>query len=239
MAEAAAMAYQRASRNFFVSRANLRLTETQLATQLPNAQVVRNPFLVSYQEPVPWPAPDGTTRLACVARLEPGSKGQDLLFEVLGQQKWRDRPLEVKLFGGGANRRALVALSQMLRLNNVKFGGFESDVRSIWANHHALVLPSRHEGLPLSLVEAMLCGRPAIVTDVAGNAELVEDNVSGYIAAAPTLALLDEALERAWSGREDWSLVGAAAAARVRQLVPADPAAVFAADLLSLAAAPL
>jgi glycosyltransferase involved in cell wall biosynthesis len=235
VAEAAAIAYTRASRNYFVSKANLRLTETQVATELPNARVVRNPFLVPFDSCVPWPDhPDERTKLACVARLEPASKGQDILFEVLDQPQWRMRPLEITLFGGGANHRRLVALSQMLNLSRVNFGGFVSDVRSIWATHHALVLPSRHEGLPLSLVEAMLCGRPAIVTDVAGNAELVEDNVTGFVAAAPTASLFDEALERAWARRSEWPAIGAAAARSVRQIMPADPAATFAEDLLTL-----
>ena len=69
-------------------------------------------------------------------------------------------------------------------LEKVTYGGFTEDVESIWASHHALVLPSRSEGLPLVVVEAMLCGRPAIVTDVAGNAELIQDGVSGFVAAA-------------------------------------------------------
>jgi glycosyltransferase involved in cell wall biosynthesis len=156
------------------------------------------------------------------------------LFDVLGQPKWRTRPLQVTLFGGGGNYRGLVALSQMLDLTTVGFGGFVSDVRSIWATHHALVLPSRHEGLPLSLVEAMLCGRPAIVTDVAGNTELVEDNVTGFVAAAPTPSLFDDALERAWDRRSEWPVIGAAAARSVRQVIPADPAATFADDLMTL-----
>jgi glycosyltransferase involved in cell wall biosynthesis len=107
-------------------------------------------------------------------------------------------------------------------------------VGSIWASHHALVLPSRYEGLPLSLVEAMLCGRPSIVTNVSGNTELLEDNVTGFVAAAPMPTFLDEALERAWARRADWQAIGAAAARQVRELVPSDPAGVFADELLAL-----
>jgi glycosyltransferase involved in cell wall biosynthesis len=233
-AATAAVAYRGACRNFFVSNANLRLTETQIASTLPNARVVRNPFLVPYDVVVPWPADDRTTKLACVARLEPGSKGQDILFEVLRQSKWRDRPLEVTLFGGGDSAKSLRALKHLFDVRNVHFAGFVPDVPSIWASHHALVLPSRHEGLPLSLVEAMLCARPAIVTDVAGNAELVDDNVTGFVAAAPTPYFLDEALERAWSRRAEWRALGAAAARSVRDAVPPDPAATFARELLRL-----
>jgi glycosyltransferase involved in cell wall biosynthesis len=116
----------------------------------------------------------------------------------------------------------------------VRFGGFVPDVHRIWADYHALVLPSRYEGLPISLVEAMLCGRPSIVTNVSGNPELLEDNVTGFVAAAPTAALLDEAMERAWTRRAEWPAMGVAAAEQVRRRVPPDPAAVFADQLLEL-----
>jgi hypothetical protein len=44
----------------------------------------------------------------------------------------------------------------------------------------------------------------------------------------------DEALERAWDRRADWPEIGSLAARHVRELVPADPASVFADELLNL-----
>ena len=117
----------------------------------------------------------------------------------------------------------------------VAFRGHVSDIRGIWCGHHALVLPSRYEGLPLALVEAMLCGRPAIVTDVAGNAELLEDGVTGFVAAAATARHLGEALERAWARRADWREIGEAAAVAVRRQVPEDPPLDFARRLVEVA----
>ena len=66
--------------------------------------------------------------------------------------------------------------------------------------------------MPLSVVEAMLCGRPCIVTDVAGNRELIRDNVNGFLAKAPTVELLDEAMNRAWENRHRLREMGEAAA---------------------------
>jgi glycosyltransferase involved in cell wall biosynthesis len=172
--------------------------------------------------------------LGYVARLEPISKGQDILFQVLRAEKWRKRELEVTLYGNGSSRRTLLALKEMYELTNVKFGGFSSNVEELWSQCHALVLPSRFEGLPLALVEAMLCGRPAIVTDVSGNAELIEDNVNGFVARAPKPAFLDEALERAWNRRQDWYQMGQQAAQHVRQFVPPDPPSVLTQKLLAL-----
>src|SRR5262249_2240647 len=72
-----------ALRCYFVSRANLRLVEKQIGAELCNAEIVRNPFNIDFNTSLPWPssAEDGEIRLACVGRLDPGAKGQDLLLE--------------------------------------------------------------------------------------------------------------------------------------------------------------
>ena len=115
------------------------------------------------------------------------------------------------------------------------FAGHVGDVAGIWRTHHALLLPSRYEGLPLALVEAMLCGRIGIVTDIAGNTEVLEDDVTGFVAASPTTGHLDDALERAWVRRDAWREMGRAAARSIREHVPRDPAAAYAEKILNLA----
>lgn len=228
-----AAGYEAARACYFVSERNLESTQMQLATTLPQAQVVRNPFAVSYGASVPWPQSD-EYKLACIGRLDPVAKGQDILFEVLSQNKWRERPLQVSLFGDGPYKQSLQRLQRFYKLNNVNFAGSARDIEAVWAQHHALVLPSRYEGLPLVVVEAMLCARPCIVTDVAGNAEILEDNVSGFVAAAPHTQFLDEALERAWQRRHEWQQMGERAANRVRECVPPDPPEAFANELKQL-----
>jgi len=235
-AERLIAAYQGACRAFFVSQRNRLLLETQLGIRLQNTQVVRNPFNVRWEASVPWPAESDGWKLACVARLEPPAKGQDLVAQVLASDAWRSRPVSLSLLGTGPMEQGLRRLVLRLGLEDrVRFAGQVSDIEQLWAAHHALVLPSRYEGLPLALVEAMLCARPAIVTDVAGNTELVEDGKTGFVAAAPTAQHLNEAMERAWARRRDWQTMGVAAQLRARSEVPANPAEVFAEELLQLA----
>ena len=95
-----------------------------------------------------------------------------------------------------------------------------------------LVLPSRAEGLPLALVEAMLCARPAVVTDVGGNAELCVDGETGFVAAAPAVSLLEQTLERAWNHRHEWQSMGTAARTRAERLIPIDPIGDFCREIL-------
>ena len=224
-------AYAGAQFVWFVSEHNKRLTEEQLAMPLPQARIVGNPFLVPWQERSDWPGGENL-RLACVGRLLPREKGQDIVLRVLAREKWRARPLSVTFFGSGDHRQGLADTADYLGLSSVRFGGYVEDVARIWDDHHGLLLPSHCEGLPLVLVEAMLSGRVPVVTDVAGNPEVVEDGVTGFIASAPSDDAVDEALERAWQARASWREIGRAAAASIRRQVPQDPGADAAAMIL-------
>jgi glycosyltransferase involved in cell wall biosynthesis len=228
-------AYTSADAAYFVSEHNLRLTEEQLGCDVPRAEVVRNPYLVPWAPREDWPCDEERAHLACVGRLYAAEKGQDLLLRVLARNKWRARPLQVSFFGSGPHSAAIQRLADYLGLTSVSFRGFESNVSSIWDTHQGLILPSRAEGLPLVLVEAMLSGRVPIVTDVAGSREVVDDNVTGFLAATPTEDSLDEAMKRAWQRRDEWRAIGCTAAERIRSLVPPDPGEDFATRLLELA----
>lgn len=222
---------------FFVAERNRRLFETQWGIRLERAEIVRNPFKVKVTSALAWPSDNSIVRLACVARHDPVCKGQDLLMEVLAQPKWRDRPFLLSLFGDGERSRSIHHLADRLNLaNQLIFHGHVDSIEDIWRNHHVLVLPSRHEGLPLALVEAALCGRPAVVTDVGGNSDLTADGISGFLAAAPTAACIDDALERAWTRRDEWPSIGQAARERAMEIIPADPIGTFSKRLLELAA---
>jgi glycosyltransferase involved in cell wall biosynthesis len=234
-AERLAESYEKASRTYFVSEAILELTRRQFGTPLLGARVIRNPFNVSYQARPAWPSSDADQlSLACVARLDAGTKGQDLLLEVLSLPHWRERRVRVSLVGRGGNERILRRRTEHFKLTSVDFLGFQANIEEVWSKHHALILPSRQEGMPLALVEAMLCGRPGIVTDIGGSRELLRDGVNGFLADAPTVKALDEAMTRAWDSRHFLKEMGKAAAVDVRQWVSADPSEDFAHELISL-----
>jgi glycosyltransferase involved in cell wall biosynthesis len=219
-----------ALRCYFVSDANRRIAEKQIGCELLNAEVVRNPFNVDFGASPPWPAleRDGELQFACVGRLEPVGKGQDILFEILAEPRWATRNWRLRLYGDGVNRGGLESWARRLGLTErVVFEGYVADVEKIWSLNHVLVMPSRIEGLPLALIEAMLCGRPVVATEVAGG-ELIEEGVTGFLAEAPTVGCVGNALERFWARREEAREIGATAAEKIRHLVPTDPARVFA-----------
>jgi glycosyltransferase involved in cell wall biosynthesis len=226
-----------ARRCFFVSDANRCIAEKQIGCELPNAEVIRNPFNVRFDASPPWPPLGGDDQwhFACVARLEPPGKGQDILFEVFADRAWATRNWRLHMYGEGENRGTLQWLAERLGLaDRVVFEGHVADIEQIWSQNHALVMPSRIEGLPLAVIEAMLCERPVVATDVAAS-EVVEDGVSGFLADAPTVRGMGDALERFWANRERAKEIGARAAERIRSLVPPDPVGVFADKIEELA----
>jgi glycosyltransferase involved in cell wall biosynthesis len=230
-----AEAYEGACAAYFVSEATLALCRRQFAAPLRHGRVVRQPFNVRYDARPAWPAgPSEELRLAYVARLEIGGKGHDVLIDTLGDARWRNRQVSVSFVGSGPNERAIRRMVSDLGLKNVYLSGFVEDIERVWSNHHALVFPSRLEGMPLALVEAMLCGRPGIATDVGGNRELIRDGVNGFLARAPTVELLDEAMNRAWENRYQLREMGKTAAIDVRKWVSSDPAEEFARQLEEL-----
>ncbi|MBK8551393.1 MAG: glycosyltransferase [Ignavibacteria bacterium] len=220
-------------RNYYVSKANLNLTQIQIGQDIPNSKVIFNPFNVQFENDIEYPEVKDNYVLANVARHEFFAKGQDILFEVLSDKKWKERNLSVDLYGKGENTYSLNKLKNYFDLKNVNIAG-HVDPQVIWKNSHALILTSRYEGLPLALVEAMLCGRFGIVTEVSGNPEIVTDGVNGFLAKAPKAEFADEALERAWSRKEEWKSIGQKAREYARMKIPKDPVEYFYEELINL-----
>jgi glycosyltransferase involved in cell wall biosynthesis len=233
----AVASYTGARRIFCVSRANLDLLRLQVGDPLLNGEVTWNPYNVSTEPAPAWPDESKVWRLACVARMDPAAKGQDLLLQILARPEWRERCVEVNFFGTGPYELTLRRIAEMLQVKNVRFRGHVNDIRAIWEQNHMLVLPSRYEGLPLALVEAMWCGRPAVVTDVGGNAELCVDSETGFVAPSATLSSFAQTLQRAWEARTEWPRLGEAARARVESQIPKDPIGLFCARLEACATA--
>ncbi|RYY90214.1 MAG: glycosyltransferase [Chitinophagaceae bacterium] len=200
--------HARARLNLFVADRNRTVLERFLAAPVPRAQVVRNPVNLAETGILPWPG-NSTAQLAIVGNLLVNHKGQDLLLEVLSADAWRERDWHLNFYGSGIDESYLKRLTSYYALENrVTFHGKVDDIRSVWKNNELLVMPSRLEGTPLSMVEAMLCGRPILMTDVGGNAEWVRDGENGFLAEAANTLSLARTLERAWARRNSWQAMG-------------------------------
>jgi len=221
----------KAKKCFFVSEHNRTLTEEQFGIRLRNSEVIFNPVKTNVT-PVAYPSDLEEYRLACVGRLFVIDKGQDILIRVLAKPKWKARKRIVSFFGTGADRYGLVELAEMLGVKNVFFPGYSGRLVDLWAGHHALILPSRSEGLPLTLIEAMSLGRMAIATSAGGNNEIIQHGTTGFV-AEPTENNLDEVMELAWEHRAAWKTMGIKASEHIKKIIPQCPEQKFANFLIN------
>ena len=219
--------YTNASRIFFTCKNNHSVMESRLSCRLENVDYHFNPFHIDRNEVPTWPDASPKYRLAVPSKLLYIHKGQDLLIEVLKAGKWRKRSIEVNFYGVGDDREVMEKAVEQHSLENVAFRARVADISNIWKDNHALLMPSRMEGLPIMLVSAMLSARVPIVTDVGGHAELVEHRECGFIAADPDVASIDAAMEQAWAARSDWEGIGEKARKRVLDFLPDDPVSDF------------
>jgi glycosyltransferase involved in cell wall biosynthesis len=125
-------------------------------------------------------------------------KGHDILMRALALVKERGVKLTVVTAGDGAERAPIEALASKLGLGpeHVRFLGFRSDVPDLLAAADFFVLPSRMEGLPLAVLEAMSHGLPIVTTRIGGNPEVVTDGEHGLLVPIEDPAALAAALAR-------------------------------------------
>lgn len=195
-----------ADRVFAVSEAAKSLLEQRswLASRVvvvPNSVSVR---LDRSQDSRPAPPP---LVLLYMGRLS-HEKGPDVLVDAISELP-ADSSVVVRILGDGPEREALAIQVQAKGLGDrVAFLGFQLDVVPHIAQAHALVMPSRTEGLPMALLEAAGAGLPVVASRVGGipevvsqgrNGLLVEPNQSSALAAAILSLELDYAGFRARS----------------------------------------
>lgn len=125
------------------------------------------------------------------------AKAQDILIRAFADVRARIPSSRLAIIGQDQGRGpALRRLADDLGLaDSVTFLGHRSDVTTkLLAGGDAFVLSSTHEGMPLSLLEAMLAGLPVVCTAVGGIPEVVEDGVSGRLVRPGSVTDLAHAL---------------------------------------------
>ena len=154
-----------------------------------------------------------------VARLVP-QKGLDVLIAALPRLSGSAAEWQVFLVGDGPEREALQQQADDLGVSSrLRCLGFRSNPDQFLAEAAVFVLPSRFEGMPNALLEAMAAGLAVIVTDASpGPLEVVEPGVSGLVVPSDDPAALAEAMQALASDPERCRRMGAAAKARIAGL---------------------
>jgi len=149
-----------------------------LLSWLPEAGAVPSAVIhdfVASQPPEPAPAPVGD--LVTIGALSP-LKNHRFLLEVLAEAGRAGRPLTLDVYGNGPCLNDLLRQTGSLGLEGqVRFHGFQADVRRLLPGYRAYVHSSRFESLSLAIVEAMAAGLPILAADVGGIPEVCDDGV--------------------------------------------------------------
>jgi glycosyltransferase involved in cell wall biosynthesis len=132
----------------------------------------------------------GSPCVVTLARLDP-VKGLDVLVDALP----RLPGVEAVVAGEGPERDALVERAAQRGVSDrVHLLGWDPAARELLGGGDLFVLPSREEGLPLSIAEAMLAGRAVVASDVGSVREIVEDGVTGLLVPPDDAAALARAV---------------------------------------------
>jgi glycosyltransferase involved in cell wall biosynthesis len=132
--------------------------------------------------------------LVCAARLSE-QKGIDILLQAMARALRNGVRCKCVIVGDGPLRDQLMEQARAMGLSgHVFFEGFQEDVRPYLQASSAFILTSHMEGLPLSILEAMACGLPSIVTDVGGNAEVITHRVDGLIVPRGSVDAIADAI---------------------------------------------
>lgn len=165
------------------------------------------------------PVPEGTPFLLTVARLHV-QKGLDVLLRAAALLP---RPFRWVVAGEGREHAALATLARELGVDDVvRLAGFHANALGLIKACDAFVLPSRWEGLPIVLLEAMAAGRPVVATSVGGNTDLVVDGETGLLVPPDDAPALAAAIERLLADPALRSRLAAEGQRRVRERYTVD-----------------
>jgi glycosyltransferase involved in cell wall biosynthesis len=160
---------------------------------------------VDTDELVPLPEPLGPFTIAFVGRLL-DDKGVRPLVQAHKLLNGRGLAVQMRLAGepDPFNPASIPApaLDEWRHIANLRLLGYVDDIRTVWAQAHAAVLPSRREGLPKSLLEAAACGRPLIATDVPGCREIAREGVNALLVPPDDPEALAKAIEMLMNDRD-------------------------------------
>jgi len=216
--------YSFATKVFFVSKRTWKSVEKQLSTIINHAVIVRNPVNLHEVSILDYPEDNSIIQMAIVGNLITVHKGQDIILHLLSANKWKSRRWHLNIYGKGPDENTLRDLTKMLGLENrVTFHGKVNDIRRIWKTNQLLLMPSHMEGMPLAVVEAMICGRVAIVTDVGGNTEWISHGITGFVANKADISSIEKSMDEAFEQQNQWKNIGKAAHERAIQLYDPHP----------------
>jgi glycosyltransferase involved in cell wall biosynthesis len=154
----------------------------EIAERIPTHSQVIDNFIS-----IPEPAPRNDAQLAFVGRLSK-EKGADRLLAIAAQLG----PIQFDFYGDGPQMDTLRRGASA----NCHFHGNQANMAKRWSDIDLLLMPSRHEGLPMAALEAMARGIPVIAFDIGALDQVVEHGVNGWLVRQNDLEGFRRAIEQ-------------------------------------------
>jgi glycosyltransferase involved in cell wall biosynthesis len=211
-----ARALQRMSAVVCVSESVQSFVKDQQHVRTP-LQVIPNSIELSEWDEGVDDSEDESSTLLFVGRLHP-QKGLELLFEALPSLLADHPDMNVMIVGDGPLRNWVVDLAAAISSERIAVTGWRSDVKVLMKRCRLLVLPSRYEGMPNVVMEAMASSRPVAVARVEGVNELLRDVANDQTFEPGDAKAFGTLIDRLWRDRELSSSLGK----RNRELVAAN-----------------
>jgi glycosyltransferase involved in cell wall biosynthesis len=164
-----------------------------------------------------WGAQQDVPVIGVVGRIEE-QKNPVFFVRVMEELGRRGIGFHAAWVGDGRLREDLQAELRRAGLaDRVHIDGWRDDVAERLRAMDVFILPSRFEGLPFALQEAMLAGLPVCVAAADGMTEVIEHGVSGFLCEGEALPAWSDCLAELLASPERSGAMGAAAAAFARQ----------------------
>lgn len=147
---------------------------------------------------VPKPEPEGRAVVAMAARLL-RDKGVGEFVEAARILSARGADVEMRLAGqideGNPTSVSKEELESWRSISNLKLLGHIENTAGVYADSNIVCLPSYHEGLPKSLIEAAASGRAVVTTDIPGCRDAIEAGRTGMLVPVGNAEALASAVE--------------------------------------------
>lgn len=150
---------------------------------LPDVQLIPNGVDIARFRPtrVDTPIDERAQVVVCISRLS-YEKGIDVLLQAWCLVHKQTPQGKLIIVGTGPIQTQLERMAKELGIaGSVEFAGQQSDVPRQLHRGGLGVLPSRCEGMPNALLEAMACGLPCVATRVSGSEDVIQHGVNGLL----------------------------------------------------------
>lgn len=186
-----------------------------LLERVPELDIEVLPNAVAVDEIPETPREGRAKSIIYLGRLD-ANKGLDLIVEACSGLKEKGAEFRFNCYGTGPQGREFIDRMLGVLGDDFYYGGVVTgpDKWRVLAENDVFLLPSKYEGLPMALLEAMAAGCVPVVSNVGSIATVVEDGVNGVFVNETDVA---ERLGDLLSGRVDLAGMSVAARATIRE----------------------